>query len=367
MIEGSSAQDEIGLEEDHPDIQSFVEGYQLKSKYRCSIFQWDSDNSDWAFMDQFKARTPGPEEVAKLFGPGRVKWKFERDEKDQVTGRKLPALEYEMILKGPKWEELHEDFKAEQNEKRLKKFRDRLEKQRLENMVMGNLGGTGTPGETPAQAQKAVAENLVMLKALVPTPGESNMLPLIMKMMTDSAAAQAQNTNALMQMMMQAQQANTQMMVALLNGKNQAPSFNPMETMMPMMGNMLNFFQKTMELKKDMDEPGPDTLTTILEFAKEVLPAALNMLSRVPKGSRAAVVRPIVAGNEHFQSLKNDPELLAEAVKAWDKEYGAEKVDELLDAAGLVRPASTVADAAVVEEDAAAAAEGADSTEPAET
>lgn len=319
---------------DFPDVEAFVEGYGLREKYRCTVFKYDTESGDWAMCEQFVARAPKAEEVVQKNGTGRFMWKFNFDEPDPVTKRRKKPLEYQMVIKGQKWEDLHDDWKHQQQAAKMARYKQHLEKVRAENMMMGGLGGVGAD---PDKAEEKIVKQLAMLRSLMPAqmaPGES-MLPLVLKMMTDSSERSQVESRNMMTMFMNMQAQTTQMMMSLLTNRPVGP--DPMA----MFNNIATMFQKTMEIKTDMNPAEPDRLQTILEFAKEVLPAAFNMLGRMPASVRKQVVEPMVNGNPNFTALKDNPELLAQALNEWDRIYTPEKVDELLEAANLQRPAST--------------------------
>jgi hypothetical protein len=341
MIEGTLAGEDTDVGE-YPDIESFVAGHGISEKYLCSIYAWDPESSDWAYCDQFKGRCPNVEEVVRMFGTGRLKWKFTFEEKDPITQRRKKPIEHEMIVKGEKWKMIHDNYRREMNAERLKKYREKLEEQRQENLIMGGMDGGG--GLSPADAQEGVVKQLALLKTLMPAQGGNDALMVaMMKMQSDAAAAAQVASNQNMQLMMTMMNNSSQMMASVLSGVMNRPAPAQADPMQ-MFSNVATMFQKTMEIKSDMNDPGTTTLQTILEFGKEVLPAAFSMLGRIPKSLHSTVGPAVVAAPEYkakFETLKNDPELLAAAVSEWDKVYTPEKVDELLNAANLKRPEST--------------------------
>lgn len=340
MIEGTDTfEDEVNLQ-DYPDVESFVEHHQLKDKFRCSVFK--EDDGELSFQQVFPNRMPPAAEVVKLFGAGKIKWVVAFEDKDPVTQRRRKPLEFTMKCVGPHWDEIHEEYRQQKQEEALKKYKARMDKMRTENLYGGvGAGGMLQLPKDPDEMETKFLKQMGMLKALSGNDGakDNTFMLGFLKMMSDASTAAQQNMQNFMQMMMQMNMQQAQMTMGLLT-KGQGS--NPMEFMMPLMTNMLNFTQKTMEIKKDMEnDPEPDRLTTILEFAKEVLPAAFAMLSRVPAPMRGPMVKAATSGNKDFDALKNDPELLAKALGEWDKVYGPEKVDELLKHADIQRPAST--------------------------
>lgn len=323
---------------EYADIESFVDAYGVSGKYKCSVHQWDDATSDWAFCKTFNSKVPTPEEVARFFGPALTRWTFIREEPDPVTGKRQPKLEYKMQLKGPHWEQLHQEYKEQMEAERFKKLREKLEKQRVESMYMGGLSGM-TP-QDPQAAQDSLLKTIGAVKGLMPQQGDG-MLIAVMKMISDQAAQQQQNSQNFMQIMMTAMNNQTQMtmgmMTALLNGNRDKN--DPMEMMKMTTGIVRDFVQLKAEATASPAEP--DRLGEILDFAKEVLPAAFQMLSKTPKPFRRVAVQKVVKGNPMFAELKDNPELLAGALNEWDKVYGPEQMDEMLRCAGLSRPAST--------------------------
>lgn len=342
MIDGNLSAENEALEE-YADIESFVDAHSLSDKYTCSIFMWDMDSGTWAFCDQYQAKVPPVREVVRLFGVGKFRWKFDRKEKDPVSGRKLPPLEYELSVKGPHWDELHREYRAQLQAEKLKKMRDRMEEQRQEQMYLGVGGPVANPDDM-------LLKSVGILKGIMPPPvqQDNTFMMAFMKQLADSNNAAQQNMQNFMAMMMQGSNNQSQMTMGIIqalmakgNGDNPV-----MSTIMPLMNGMIGMVQKTLELKNDAaGEPEPDRLTTILEFGKEVLPAALQILGGVPKPMKKMVAETAINAKPEnkakFQSLKEDPELLAETLKVWDRDYGPHKIDELLESAGLKRPDST--------------------------
>lgn len=343
MIEGTLAGDDTDVGE-YPDIDSFVAGHGIAEKYLCSIYIWDPESSDWAYCDQFKGRCPNVEEVVRMFGTGRLKWKFTFEDKDPITQRRKKPIEHEMIVKGEKWKAIHDNYRREMNAERIKKYREKLEEQRQENLIMGGMDASG--GVSAAEAQEGLVKQLALLKTLMPVPSgnDNTMMLAMMKMQSDAATTAQQNQQNFMQLMMTMMNNSSQTMAGLMGSLLNRPALPPGPDPMMMFNNVATMFQKTMEIKTDMNDPGTTTLQTILDFGKEVLPAAFSMLGRIPKSLHSTVGPAVVSAPEYkdkFEALKNDPELLAGAINEWDKLYTPEKVDELLHAANLKRPEST--------------------------
>jgi hypothetical protein len=86
-----------------------------------------------------------------------------------------------------------------------------------------------------------------------------------------------------------------------------------------------------------------------MDVVKEVAPAVIDFLGKVP-----ASVRPVVANaamssmkdgkkfKGHMDTMKGNPDWMANAVEEWDKVYGPAQVDMFLQAGGATRPESTM-------------------------
>lgn len=346
MIEGTNFGEEEGAGglADFPDVESFVAANNITDKYTCTVLKWDGDAGEWSHCDSFQDRTPSPAEAVRLYNVGRIKWKFVFLEKDPVTGRRPPAKEYSMSIHGVKWETMHEEYLAGVEETRIIKLRKRLEKQRVENQILGV--NSSSPTEAPGKAEERMLNQMSTFASIMKPKGDDNgMMMMLFKIMGDNAALQQKSSDNMMQMMMQNSQNQMSLVMTLMQGQNKSPEI------LPLFNQIVGMVTTSMKLKDGMNPPQEqDRLTSILEFAKEVLPAAFKMLSPMPKAVRKMAVQGITKDSQEFQDLKSNPELLAGALKVWDKAYGREAVDELLEAASIPRPLSSKVPPPVVQD-----------------
>lgn len=302
----------------HPDIDTFANENGFTNDYRCTVQKWSDNYSKWALCRAYHNKTPNVDEIGQQFGTGQYRWIWATSELDDVTQTRKPAKFIEQVIEGEHWDNLHAEYAAEQEEITLERMRKQLEKRNMRQSIRGGQGG---------------GSMLEMLR-------EAKGLGLL--------GGDKQNDSTLFFQMMQEQSKQTQtMMIAMMQmvgGANKGMDLmQVMELLEKRDEKTLKLTEKIMDMKSDAEAPEESNFDKIMSMLAQFVPAAMAMFSRLPDAAtRREVAQEQLKGSkegaELLTTLKENPEMIAKAAEQWDKQYGKEKVDELLDAVGLKRP-----------------------------
>lgn len=333
MIESSNVS--VDTSTQHPDIESFLAQNGVKGVYKCTVYKWFQDVAAYAYSGAFTSRTPDPETCVRQYGPGEIKWVWSTDEKDEMTGRKKENVEFKQTFIGQHWDDMHEDWLADQQDLRDKKNRQRQEKRANDR----SLGGKG-----PASPFSDFKEFLEMQRLMAPPPQppppppNNDVLIAVIGLLGKQQQTGPSMTETLLLEMIRGKSAVEVAHATHVTQKD------PEDLAMKMIG----YYEKGAEMKASREAPPPSTFSEIMDVVKEVAPAVIDFLGKVPAGVRPVVANAAMSSMKDgkkfkadMDTMKGNPEWMAKAVDEWDKVYGPAQVDMFLQAGGAVRPAST--------------------------
>jgi hypothetical protein len=333
MIE--SANVSIDTSTQHPDIESFLAQNGVQGVYKCTVYQWKADLGTYSYMGAYTSRTPDPETCVRQFGPGELKWVWSTDEKDEMTGRKKENVEFKQTFVGQHWDDMHEDYMMDQVDLREKKARLRSEKRAVDRSLNPH---NDRGAADPLEDFKRMLEMTRLIQPPPPPPPNNDVLIAVIGLLGKQNTGPTMMETLLVEMI----RGKNAVEVAQVGGHGQK---DPEDLAMKMIG----YYEKGAEMKMSREAPPPSTFSEIMDVVKEVAPAVIDFLGKVP-----ASVRPVVANaamssmkdgkkfKGHMDTMKGNPDWMANAVEEWDKVYGPAQVDMFLQAGGATRPESTM-------------------------
>jgi len=105
-----------------------------------------------------------------------------------------------------------------------------------------------------------------------------------------------------------------------------------------MFDKIFDIFKGVVNVKELLNPEKQTVVDRVFDLANSIVPAIMEIAKKSPAQRAADPLVGVVKDSADFNKIKEDPEMLKEAIRKWDAAHGATKTDIILDTVGLKRP-----------------------------
>ena len=342
------------LEGTPDEIRDFLVSNNIGKKYQCMIKEVIPGGKP-GVLETFNNTHPEVDEIGKRWGPGDYLIVFSWIEGVPGGGRQKKMKELNLAFPERAWRSIHEDFLGERSRERKKQKERELETAKQDAEIEAARKGFGKGNVDPVAALKdalATAKSLgiEMGGSKLDLQGIAAMVTAVVPLLKALGVVGGEKGGDSMSQVVQAMQAqNALLLKAILDARPGGGGSDPMALQMNKILDMtMGAMGKAMEFQDMLRPQEKESLVDkIYGLVEKFLPSVLE-LAKVSKQEREKnLIYQIASGSSEIEKARKYPDVALALVEKWDKFYGFQTTNQILEVAGIPRPPETAKNLAI--------------------